>query len=102
MANRGSPRARARDTSPGRWLSHIPSTLSPDSRLVFRPWLNPAQTRPPSPPEESRWSLTSRDIFSAGGTIAIAAVVGKEQGGLGDGATAKILDGPGPAHLACP
>ena len=33
-------RAKARDTSPGRWLSHIPSRLSPIPRPALRPLLN--------------------------------------------------------------
>jgi len=47
MARQGSFRAIVRDTSPGRWFSRIPSTLSPGSTLALRRGLNLVPKQPP-------------------------------------------------------
>src|SRR4030095_2750759 len=43
MASQQNSRATTRDTSPGHWLSRIPSTLSPTARPALRPSLNSVQ-----------------------------------------------------------
>jgi phosphohistidine phosphatase SixA len=61
MANRENRRARARDSSQDRWLSHIPSTPSPSSKSAVGPWPSLDRTRSMLAAEELRSLSTLHD-----------------------------------------